>query len=72
MPEATWSPCRWRKLFAVDAADRASENETEEGSLRALPMVFSAACLSAHEVPCDGGWVAEAVDDVEPILEKRD
>lgn len=50
-PAATWSPCLSRKLLAVYAADRASDSETEEGSLRKLLAVFSAAFFCAQVVP---------------------
>lgn len=54
-PDATCSPCRCWKLFAVDAAPFRSEADTLEGSLRKLLAVRSAACLSAHDVPIAGG-----------------
>src|SRR5207253_2319255 len=70
-PAATWSPCRSRKLFAVEAAVLASDSDTDLGSLRKLEAVFRAACFCAQEVP-PLGVAAGAV--VPPVLslEKRD
>lgn len=53
-PAATCSPCLSRKLFAVEAADFASENETELGFFLKSDIVFRAACFSAHVVPWAG------------------
>jgi len=50
-PEATWSPWRSLKLLAVETAFRASDNETEDGSLRNDCAVLNAACFSAIVVP---------------------
>jgi hypothetical protein len=54
-PAATCSPWRSRKLFAVEAALRASERVTLEGSLCRVFTVLRAACFSAHVVPVAGG-----------------
>lgn len=61
-PDAACSPCRCWKLLAVDAALFKSAPETFEGSLRRLPAVLSAACLSAHDVPVLGA--VSAVEEV--------
>lgn len=50
-PEATCSPCRCRKLFAVPAAALASANDTDEGSFWNDEAVLRAACFCAHVVP---------------------
>lgn len=54
-PAATWSPWRCRKLFMVEAAARASDSETDLGSLWKSAAVFSAACFCANVVPSLGG-----------------
>jgi hypothetical protein len=76
-PAATWSPCRWRKLFIVEAAARASVMDTELGSLRKLDAVCSAACFWAKVVPSEGaagalGEAAPAFAFVVPRRAKRD
>lgn len=76
-PDATCSPCLSRKLFAVDAADFASENDTELGFFLKSDIVFSAACFCAHVVPSDGAPWAGGGDGVEllpkpPNFENRD
>lgn len=57
----------------MDAALRASESVTLEGSLRKLLAVLSAACFSAQVVPVAGGaeGVATWGEDVR-MLAKRD
>jgi len=55
--EPTWSPCRWWKLLMVDAADAASEAETEVGSLYAEDAVWRAARSWAQVVPAVDGAV---------------
>jgi hypothetical protein len=50
-PDATCSPCRAWKLFAVEAALRISLSDTDDGSFLRLFAVFRAACFSAHVVP---------------------
>lgn len=50
-PAATCSPCLSRKLFAVDAAERASAYDTDLGSLLKSDTVFKALCFCAHVVP---------------------
>lgn len=59
-PAAACSPCLSRKLLAVDAAFRASENETDDGSFLKSLAVFKAACFCAHVVPppAAGGGLA--------------
>ncbi len=68
-PAATWSPCRSRKLFAVEAVAFASASETEYGSLRNELAVFKAACFCAKEVPCAG---ESRFCDLVDILENLD
>jgi hypothetical protein len=63
-PDATCSPCLWRKLFAVDAVAFKSEADTLDGSLRKLLAVLSAACLSAHDVPVAGA----SAGDFGPVI----
>lgn len=70
---ATWSPCRSRKLLAVEAALRASEKETCDGSLWSLFAVLRAACFSAHVVPDVAGAGADEDEDEEVLIPaKRD
>jgi len=54
-PAAIWSLCRSLKLLAVEAAPRASDNVTEEGSLWKFWAVRIAACFCAKVVPSLGG-----------------
>lgn len=54
-PAATWSPCLWRKLFAVEAAARASDSDTEPGFSRNVAAVLSAAFFCSNVVPSTGG-----------------
>jgi hypothetical protein len=49
--EPTSSPCRWRKLLKVEAADAASEADTEAGSLCMADAVWRAARFWAQVVP---------------------
>lgn len=58
-PDLTCSPCRWRKLLNVDAADRASETETDDGFLWKSAAVRSAACFCSVVVPSVGGGVED-------------
>lgn len=76
-PEATWSPCRWRKLLNVEAAADASDIETEDGSLYPDEAVCRAARFWAQLVPpvaagvleVGAGWVGVPdVWNVEPTL----
>lgn len=72
-PWATCSPCRSRKLFAVEAVALASASDTEDGSLRKDEAVFKAACFSAQVVPVDGeGEAAGGGEAVVERLEKRE
>jgi hypothetical protein len=50
-PVTACSPCRSRKLFAVDAVPLISASETFDGSFRKLSAVFRAACFWAQVVP---------------------
>lgn len=78
MPAATCSPCRCRKLLAVEAAALASAKDTDEGSLWNAEAVLRAACFCAHVVPSAGAGAAAGAgdaegeeDDDECSLEKR-
>lgn len=71
-PAATWSPCRWRKLFMVEKAARASVVDTAPGSCRNAAAVRSAACFSANVVPWLGGGGASGLAAAVPSLENRD
>lgn len=59
-PATACSPCLSRKLLAVDAAFRASENETDDGFFLKSLAVFKAACFCVHVVPppAAGGGLA--------------
>lgn len=71
MPLETCSPCRCRKLLAVDAAERASDMDTVDGSFRNDDAVFRAACFCAHVVPVLSPACAAAGCFELPSFEKR-
>lgn len=56
--ELIWSPCRWWKLLRVEAAEAASEADTDEGSLCSDEAVCRAARFWAQVVPEAGAWAA--------------
>lgn len=69
-PEAIWVPCLSWKLFAVEAALRASESETDEGSVRNAFAVLIADCFCAQLVSPEDCCGVTAGGDA--ILENRD
>lgn len=68
-PAATWSPCRSRKLLAVDAAFRASVDDTDDGSWWNELAVRRASFFCAVVVPSVGVAAAEWSGDDDDILE---
>ena len=79
LPASIWSPWRSRKLSATEAVLRASDAETDEGSLRKSCTVLNAPCFSAKVVSFGGALLTlselvvrgDCDGDVD-ICEKRD